>query len=227
MARKTAQLLVGILMVGLGVGVLGLLVFNMYVRPLQIQREALANFVIPTAAVEVAVVTSTPFPTEATPTIISTLLPSTPTTTPQVTDFLLEIPAIKLSWMVHEILEPDLNDPWRIPKTELDQYGVVRFPEMAFPGQVGVTALAGHRDIAGSPFLWLDRLQIGDEIRIILQDGTVLLYAVFDKVYVTPYNLEVLEPQFLGEEEFRLVTCLVGSTRQRLIIFASRKKGEK
>jgi sortase A len=211
-------------MIGGGLAIIGFLAWSGYIKPLRIQAEARAEFKAFTPTAKAEEPTSTPHSTATSvpiaPTISPTPLPRSPTPTPEPADFLLEVPAIELEWVVHEIIEPDLNDPWRIPKAELDKYGVVRFPEMAFPGQPGVTAIAGHRDASGSPFLWLDKLKIGDEIQITLQDGTVISYKIFDKKYIDPLNLQVLDPQLEGEQELRLVTCLFGSIRKRLIISA-------
>lgn len=217
--------LIGILMIGTGLALVGFLAWSSYVQPLQIQAEARAEFQTFTPVLKTRTPTNTPSPIATnppiTPTASPTASPLPPSPTPEPADFLLEVPAIELNWVVHEIVEPDLSDPWRIPKSDLDRFGVVRFPEMSFPGQPGVTALGGHRDISGAPFLRLDKLEEGDKIQITLQDGTIIRYEVFDKKYVDPYNLHVLEPRS-GKQELRLITCLVGSTQQRLIIFAQR-----
>ena len=213
----------GVVMILTGLSFLASILWSGYVRPLQAQAEAVEKFQAPISTSTQAVLTSTPTvkPTRIVAESTSTLtLTPTNTPTPEPGDFLLEISKIGLEWVVHEIDELDLNDPWRIPKNELDQFCVVRFPEMSFPGQFGVTALAGHRDISGSPFLWLDKLREGDAIKITLNDGQIFEYTVVDYQYVDPNNLSVLELIEGSPFQLRLVTCMFGSILQRLIIFA-------
>lgn len=140
-------------------------------------------------------------------------------------DFLLEIPSIELTWIVKDISkEEETNENWGIPKKLLDEYGIVRFPHFAYPGQEGVVALAGHRDMSGLPFLFLDRIQKGDDINILLTNKRIS-YKAYDILYVLPNEIWILEPQLKnGGEELRLITCLVGSTKKRLIIFARKEE---
>ena len=132
----------------------------------------------------------------------------------------MEIPAIGLEWVVHEpTVESD--EPFNIAKSELDQWGIVIFPHYAYPGEIGVVVLAGHRDMSGAPFWRLDELKEGDEIKISLQgDYPILMYRVFDLRYVEPDDLSILKPINEGVQELRLITCLIGSQRQRVVVFA-------
>ena len=42
--------------------------------------------------------------------------------------------------------------------------GPGHFPDTPLPGQLGNSAIAGHRTTYGSPFFNVDKLEIGDEI---------------------------------------------------------------
>jgi len=170
-----------------------------------------ATFLLPTP-----ISTTTPVATE-------TLVP-TPTATLVVKDdFLLRIPSIQLEWLVHHIgADEENNEPWGIPKWALDQYGVVDYPHLSFPGQEGIVALAGHRDISGSPFWSIEDIQIGDKIVLETIDGRDFSYTV--------YRVEIDDPdspvfwEIKSSQELRLISCRIADISKRVFVFAELNK---
>ncbi len=49
--------------------------------------------------------------------------------------------------------------------------GPGRYPDTAFPGQPGNTAIAGHRTTFGAPFFNLDKIEPGEEIKVTTLQG--------------------------------------------------------
>lgn len=84
---------------------------------------------------------------------------------------ILEIPAISLKVkVVYGIEESDLEKgPGFYPQSQYPNYGNV--------------SIAGHRNTAGSPFLNLDRLEAGDEIKLYYR-GEIYNYNV-EEIYET------------------------------------------
>jgi sortase A len=62
------------------------------------------------------------------------------------------------------------------------------------PGQVGNSAIAGHRTTYGAPFADLDQLSRGDRISVRTLTGTWVYVLVDDPFVVKPTQTEVLEP---------------------------------
>lgn len=119
----------------------------------------------------------------------------------------LEIP--KLS--VKAVIVSDVN-----PR-DLKQ-GPGHYPMTPFPGEMGNSALAGHRTTYGAWFRNLHKLEAGDTIRVVYGDVTVA-YAV-EKVFVVPRTQwTVVAPT--SYPALTLTTCdPPGSDRQRLVVRA-------
>lgn len=205
------------------VGAVGL-VWDQELQPLWLQYREQASYFAVTPTVTYTP-TITPQPTiTPTPLPSTTPLPSpTATFTPTPThipreDYLLKVPSINLKWVVHHITQEEENyEPWGIPKKILDKYGVVDYPHLSFPGEKGIVGIAGHRDISGNPFWNLDKIKIGDKIILVRKDGSEITYIVYNVLTVVPDD-----PIFWTNEnpnEIRLVSCLIGSTKKRVIIF--------
>lgn len=121
----------------------------------------------------------------------------------------LQIPSIKLDAPVYEGTSDILL-----------KKGLGWYKESASPGE-GNTAIAGHRDIYGSWFKDLDKLNIGDEIILEFQQ-TEFLYRV-ESVFITEANdWSVILPH--DENILTLTTCHpLGSSTHRLIVKAKQK----
>lgn len=86
------------------------------------------------------------------------------------------------------------------------------------PGQIGNSALAGHRSHTFSRFFnRLEEIDLKDEIYIRTKEGTKT-YEVYEIKIVKPTDLSVLKP-VEGESTITLITCHpLYSNKQRLIV---------
>jgi len=75
----------------------------------------------------------------------------------------------------------------------LNKRGVGHYPGTQMPGEVGNFALAAHRTGWGSPFLDMNKLQLGDSIYIETEDGWYR-YVFRSLEYVSPSGVGVLDP---------------------------------
>ncbi|HQZ15213.1 MAG TPA: class E sortase, partial [Acidimicrobiia bacterium] len=95
----------------------------------------------------------------------------------------------------------------KIPKIGLDhvvisgtdrnslQKGPGHYPATPLPGQLGNSAIAGHRTTYGSPFARLDELVVGDDIEIITVRGTFIYKMSEVQKIVSPGDVSVIEPR--------------------------------
>lgn len=89
----------------------------------------------------------------------------------------------------------------------------------ALPGESGNSAIAGHRTTYGAPFAQLDKVAIGDEIRVTTLRGR-FTYTVSDVMIVGPNRTDLLRPK-TNRSLLTLVTCHPRwSTAKRLIVVA-------
>jgi LPXTG-site transpeptidase (sortase) family protein len=97
----------------------------------------------------------------------------------------------------------------------------------ALPGTPGNTVINGHRDMQGSVFRKLDKVQVGDEITIYVGDiaysyivsETLVLPETFASAAQRAENLKYIA--YLPEERLTLVTCTpVGLATHRLLVIA-------
>ena len=80
------------------------------------------------------------------------------------------------------------------------------FPDTALPGNLGNTAIAGHRSTFGAPFADLDKLGKGDVITITTRSGT-FTYDVRSVNVVKPSAVEVIKTTDPNKGILTLVTC--------------------
>jgi sortase A len=121
----------------------------------------------------------------------------------------LVIPAIHVDkYVVEGINEDDLRR------------GPGHYPGTAFPGQVGNTAIAGHRTTYGAPFFELDAVKSGDPIELTdLNDRTWIYIVDHAPFVVNPDDVSVLDPT--TDAELTLTTCTPRfSAASRLIVKA-------
>ncbi len=121
------------------------------------------------------------------------------------------------------------NTPYlEIPLIGIDQpinnisidYGIYYDPESAKPG-AGTVAIFGHRTFRGSPFLNLNKLQLGDNISIDWPGIGDVEYQVLNSTIVpASYRLSIEQGNVLF-----LITCYpLGSDKERLMIEAKQLK---
>lgn len=94
--------------------------------------------------------------------------------------------------------------------------GIGHIPDTAGIGETGNCVLAGHRGSRyGTYFKYLNRISIGDEIKLTDKEGNVYLYEAAEMKVVGPYDNSVKNQ---GEErELTLLTCENSGT-MRLIV---------
>lgn len=93
--------------------------------------------------------------------------------------------------------------------------GLYEFAQLPNEGNVNVS-IAGHRDIYGMEFYYLDKLKTGNYLYLVL-DQWVFRYDYLDSKIVSPDEWSVIKPQ--GFSCLTLTTCdPVGTSLNRLII---------
>lgn len=135
----------------------------------------------------------------------------------------IKIPSIGVTATVEQVAL-DQNNNMDVPKQPMDAAWYSPGPA---PGQSGDAVIDGHLDWYGMPqaiFFNLDKLQVGDEIDIIAQDGTTQRFRV-SKMANYPWDAH---PTGLfatsGEPKLSLITCAgswdTGSSTysQRLVV---------
>jgi len=152
--------------------------------------------------------------TTTNPTDTATTFPVAPPT-PQVPDgdaiAILRIPRLDLNWQVVEgVTVADLKT------------GPGHFRESVMPGQLGNSAIAGHRTTHGQPFLELDQLKPGDLIELTTLVGTYT-YAVTESLIVKPSDYGLVIPTIdPTTATLALITCdPVYTARNRLVVRAT------
>lgn len=124
---------------------------------------------------------------------------------PEGTICVLTIPKIGLNLGVYEGTTDDVLEK-----------GPGHFEETVLPGEKGNCCIAGHRNISGSPFADLDKLEASDELIVYTQNGK-FVYRVIEKKIVVPTDLSVIQPT--AESRLTLTTCQrQGADLNRLII---------
>ena len=103
--------------------------------------------------------------------------------------------------------------------TEALKRGPGHYPRSAHPWEPeGKVAIAGHRTTYGAPFWDLDKLDAGDDIRLITEKG-IFDYVVSRTRIVSPGATEVTVPS--QNPTLILTTCNPRfSAAQRLVVFA-------
>lgn len=122
----------------------------------------------------------------------------------------LEIPAIDLDWIVVSgVSRRALQD------------GPGHFPETPLPGQVGNSAIAGHRTTHGEPFRNIDDLDPGDELILTTLAGR-FTYIVTGTEIVLPSEYDKVVPAAdATKATVTLVSCHPrGSTSKRIVVHA-------
>jgi sortase A len=98
--------------------------------------------------------------------------------------------------------------------------GPGHYPETPLPGQLGNSAIAGHRTTFGQPFFDVDKLEIGDEIVVTTLAGR-FVYRVTGQQIVSPSDYQVIATTDPTRATLTLTSCHPKYTaRERIIVFA-------
>lgn len=95
--------------------------------------------------------------------------------------------------------------------------GPGHFPDTPLPGQLGNSAIAGHRTTYGQPFHNVDQLQIGDDIQVTTLSGN-FTYKVTGTQIVSPSDYQVISTTDPTKATITLVSCHPKWTAQQRII---------
>lgn len=118
-----------------------------------------------------------------------------------------------------------------IPKIGVDKFvvegvseedlrrGPGHYPNTPLPGEIGNSAIAGHRTTYGAPFFDLNQLGPGDDIFLTDTTGKRFDYKVTDSKVVSPNDISVIGPTSFAQ--LTLTTCNPRfSASSRLVVFA-------
>ena len=106
-----------------------------------------------------------------------------------------------------------------VDKSDLKK-GPGHYPETPLPGQLGNSAIAGHRTTFGQPFFDVDKLDTGDEIILTTLTGRYV-YRVTGQQIVPPSDYQVISTTDPTRATLTLTSCHPKYTaRERIIIFA-------
>jgi len=106
-----------------------------------------------------------------------------------------------------------------VDKNDLKK-GPGHYPETPLPGQLGNSAIAGHRTTFGQPFFDVDKLDTGDEIIVTTLTGRYV-YRVTGQQIVSPSDYQVISTTDPTTATLTLTSCHPKYTaRERIIIFA-------
>ncbi|MCU1353892.1 MAG: sortase family protein LPXTG-site transpeptidase [Acidimicrobiales bacterium] len=159
-----------------------------------------------TATLQQATTTTNPTTTSRTTSTTRPGAPAPPTTdAPQPAPINLPVPPDGSPLARIEI--PKISvDKTVVQGVTVDQLkrGPGHYPGTALPGQNGNAAIAGHRTTYGAPFHNIDKLVVGDDIKITTTYGT-FRYKVVSSIIVSPSAGEVLNDR--GDARLTLTAC--------------------
>ena len=99
--------------------------------------------------------------------------------------------------------------------------GVGYFPDTPLPGQLGNSALAGHRTTYKAPFGNLDKVNVGEDIVITMKNDEQYTYVITGTTIVNPADYWVISNSDPNLATLTLITCTPKATsKQRLVVFA-------
>jgi sortase A len=116
-----------------------------------------------------------------------------------------------------------------VPGVTLDDLkdGPGHYPDTPLPGQLGNSAIAGHRTTWGEPFRNIDKLEPGDEIIVTMLTGDRFVYVVASTEIVDPSDYDVVSTSDPNVAELTLTSCHpVYSARQRIVVHSFLKPEE-
>jgi len=180
--------------------------------------------------------TETPTTTEAPTTTAGTTTTTASTTTSSTTSSTVAptttstVPVVDIAALGIE--DGDSIARLEIPRMGLDDYvvaGVGReelkkgpghYPQTPMPGQLGNSAIAGHRTTYGGPFLEIDEIEAGDEIIVTTPYGRFVYLATTTEI-VGPDAWEVIATTDSTIATLTLTSCHpVGTASERIVVHA-------
>ncbi len=106
-----------------------------------------------------------------------------------------------------------------VEKNDLKK-GPGHYPETPLPGQLGNSAIAGHRTTFGQPFFDVDKLETGDEIIVTTVAGR-FVYRVTGQEIVSPSDYQVIATTDPTLATLTLTSCHPKYTaRERIIVYS-------
>lgn len=104
-----------------------------------------------------------------------------------------------------------VDNRWTVSTT-----GVSYLTTSAIPGTIGNTVIYGHnrKDILGK----LPNISIGDIVYVIMQDGRIVKYEVFERKEIAPTQVEILENS--TDSRLTIYTCSGFLDQSRFVIIA-------
>ena len=175
----------------------------------------------PSATLPAGVATPLPGPTAAPP----TPNPRPPATSPPTR---LQIPGLGLDVPVQPVGTRAFKDGGKVKLMWADVADAAGFHETsAYPGNPGNIVINGHRDIRGSVFRHLDKVEPGDEIVLYVGEvaytyqvsETLVLPQTFASAKQRAENLRYIGP--MPHERLTLITCTpIGLATHRLLVIA-------
>jgi sortase A len=98
--------------------------------------------------------------------------------------------------------------------------GPGHYPDTPLPGQLGNSAIAGHRTTFGQPFFDVDKLEVGDQIVVTTLAGR-FVYRVTGQEIVSPNDYQVIATTDPSVATLTLTSCHPKYTaRERIIIYS-------
>jgi sortase A len=186
----------------------------------------------------VSVTSTTPAPTITEPVApgVSTTVVTSPTSVEETPSTEIEPPVTEVTAVKQElplILPGGAIAQIRMPTIDVSKVVVAgvgvddlrngpgHFPNTPFPGQLGNSAIAGHRTTWGNPFLHVDELKIGDPIEITTILGDSYVYLVTGSEEVSKNDYFVITDSDPTKATLTLITCTpIGTASRRLVIHA-------
>ncbi len=113
------------------------------------------------------------------------------------------------------------------PRSKRSTKGPGHFPETPLPGQLGNSAIAGHRTTYLHPFYDIDALQPGDEITVTTLNGHYV-YSVTGTVVVSPEDYDAVIPTTdPTKATLTLVSCTPRYSASKRIVVRSELVADK
>jgi LPXTG-site transpeptidase (sortase) family protein len=156
----------------------------------------------------------------------------TPVPTPEVFPILLAIPSLNISANIEPVSLTETAS-MDVPKNAVD---VAWYKFGAIPGQPGNAVINGHYDTpTGRPavFYYLKNLQVGDDVKVVLSNNSVVNFVVTDKEDIPDDTVANENTNYIFNKKpgtnLNLITCdgiwnpTVKRYNKRIVVYTSLK----